>query len=46
MVYDFLLHVHSIFADVAGDVTVVVDGESFLLHKVTSFGRICSQFSL
>lgn len=24
----------SIFSDVAGDVTIVVDGESFLLHKV------------
>lgn len=25
-----------IFADVAGDITIVVDGESFLLHKVNS----------
>lgn len=24
----------SIFSDVAGDVTIVVDGDSFLLHKV------------
>lgn len=24
----------SIFSDVAGDITVIVDGESFLLHKV------------
>lgn len=26
---------HRIFSDVAGDITIVVDGESFLLHKVT-----------
>lgn len=26
-----------IFADVAGDITIVVDGESFLLHKVKTF---------
>lgn len=25
-----------IFSDVAGDITIVVDGESFLLHKVRS----------
>ena len=25
----------SIFSDVAGDITIVVDGESFLLHKVS-----------
>lgn len=25
-----------IFSDVAGDITIVVDGESFLLHKVIS----------
>jgi len=29
-----LLITCSIFQDVAGDVTVIVDGESFLLHKV------------
>ncbi|KAL9315166.1 hypothetical protein ACSQ67_016167 [Phaseolus vulgaris] len=32
-----------IFADVAGDITIVVDGESFLLHKfplVTLSGKI------
>lgn len=27
----------SIFSDVAGDITIVVDGEPFLLHKVSSF---------
>lgn len=27
----------SIFSDVAGDITIVVDGESFLLHKVNSY---------
>lgn len=29
-----VLFEYSIFSDVAGDITIVVDGEPFLLHKV------------
>lgn len=32
--YIDVLFACSIFSDVAGDVTIVVDGDSFLLHKV------------
>lgn len=29
-----------IFSDVAGDITIVVNGESFLLHKVVSLSHL------
>lgn len=29
----------SIFSDVAGDITIIVDGESFLLHKVITINN-------
>ena len=29
----------SIFSDVAGDITIVVDGEPFLLHKVSDLHK-------
>lgn len=34
--FHFVVFVCSIFSDVAGDITIIVDGESFLLHKVSS----------
>lgn len=35
----------SIFSDVAGDITIVVDGEPFLLHKVSDYTHTHTQFN-